>query len=271
MKVRQLLQKPSRASLRDRALLLAHLLGTDHKELYFMEGLEVPPEVEERFFRELSRLEEGYPLQYILGEWDFYGMTFFVEEGVLIPRPETEILVEEVLKRLPEDKPLLGLELGVGTGCISVSLLYYRTNLRMLGSDISLRALRLTRKNALRHGVSDRLLLFAGDLFTPLKPYPFDLLVSNPPYIPEAHWEKLPKSIRIEGYSSLIGGVRGWEFYERLAAGVADYLKPGGLIALEIGHDQGEVVRRLFEEKGFKVETIRDYSGQERVVLGWRY
>ncbi len=235
-----------------------------------MQDLEVPPQVEEGFFKDLRRLEEGYPIQYILGEWDFYGRTFFVKEGVLIPRPETEILVEEVLKRLPKSKLMLGLELGVGTGCISISLLCERSMLHMIGGDINLNALRLSKRNALRHGVSDRLLLFAGDLFKPLKPYPFDLIVSNPPYIPKGYWERLPKGVRLEGYTSLIGGEKGWEFYERISEAVRDYLKPEGLIALEIGHDQGEAVRRLFEEKGFMVDILKDYSGQERVMLGWK-
>ncbi len=236
-----------------------------------MEDLQVPTEVEERFFRELERLEGGYPLQYILGEWEFFGLSFFVEEGVLIPRPETEILVEEVLRRLPEGEPLLGLELGVGTGCISVSLLYHKPNLCIVGSDINIRALKLAKKNALRHGVSERLLLFAGDLFKALKPKAFDLLVSNPPYIPEEHWERLPEGVRLEGYSSLIGGRMGLELYEAIADVLTDFLKPGGLIALEIGHDQGRVVRGIFQKKGLNLEVIKDYSGQDRVVLGWRY
>lgn len=236
-----------------------------------MESLEVPPHIEEAFLKELERLEKGYPLQYVLGEWEFYGLSFYLEEGVLIPRPETEILVEEVLKRLPENKNLFGLELGVGTGCISINLLYYRSNLRMLGGDINLKALKLTKRNAIRHGVSDRLFLFAGDLFDPLKPYQFDFLVSNPPYIPKRYWEKLPEGVRLEGYSSLIGGEEGWEFYKKIAENVQNYLKPDGFIALEIGHDQGKVVRELFEKKGFKIQVIKDYSGQDRMVLGWKY
>lgn len=257
--------------LRDRLLLLAHLLKVDHKELYLMQEVEVPPQVEEAFYRELKRVEEGYPLQYVLGEWDFYGLTFFVEEGVLVPRPETEVLVEEVLRRLPADRPLMGLELGVGSGCISISLLHYRSNLRMVGGDINLRALKVAKKNAILHGVQDRFFLFAGDLFTPIKPFAFDLIVSNPPYIPEGLWESLPYSVKLEGRQSLIGGPKGWEFYERIATEVHRYTKSGSLVALEIGHDQGKVVRELFEKRGFCVEVLKDYSGQDRVVIAWRY
>ncbi len=236
-----------------------------------MEDLEVPLQVLESFLKDLERVEEGYPLQYILGEWDFYGRSFFVKEGVLIPRPETEVLVEEVLKRLPKGEPMVGLELGVGTGCISVSLLCERSNLRIIGVDINLEALRLSKKNALRHRVLDRFFLVGGDLFSPIKPYPFDLILSNPPYIPEEHWESLPIGVKLEGYTSLIGGQKGWEFYEKIASAIDNYLKPRGLIAFEIGHDQGEVVKKIFEEKGFKVNIIKDYSGQERVVLGWKF
>lgn len=209
MKIRELLSKHSKVSLKDRAHLLAHLLRINHKELYLIQDSEVPPQVEESFLKDLKKVEEGYPLQYVIGEWDFYGKTLYVEEGVLIPRPETELLVEEVLKRLPSSAKLLGLELGVGTGCISISLLLHRENLKMVANDINLRALRLARRNAKKHKVQERLFLFCGDLFQPIKKRAFDLLISNPPYIPESLWHSLPDGVRLEGYSSLIGGTKG--------------------------------------------------------------
>lgn len=235
-----------------------------------MEGLEVPREIEEAFFEGLKVLEEGYPLQYLLGEWEFYGKSFYVEEGVLIPRPETELLVEEVLKRLPKDKRLRGFEVGVGTGCISISLLLHRENLTMIANDINIKALRIAKKNAKRHGVSHRLLLFGGDLFEALRPTTFDFIISNPPYIPKGSWESLPESVKKEGYNSLIGGLKGWEFYERMARVMDSYLKKGGFFAFEIGHDQGKVVKGLFEDRCYKVCVLKDYAGQDRVVVGWR-
>ncbi|MEN3028614.1 MAG: peptide chain release factor N(5)-glutamine methyltransferase [Aquificaceae bacterium] len=271
MKVKELLFRPSKVHLRDRTYLLAHLLRVNHKELYLMEDLEVSPQVEEAYLKELKRVEEGYPLQYVLGEWDFYGHTFQVEEGVLIPRPETELLVEEALKRLPERRELLGLELGVGTGCISISLLLHRKNLRMVAGDISLKALRLAKRNAERHGVYDRLFLFCGDLFQPLKPKGFDFILSNPPYIPRRLWECLPEGLRIEGYNSLIAGMKGWEFYERISLELGNYLKRGGFFVFEIGHDQGKRVKGIFEGLGYSSEVLKDLQGQDRLVVGWRY
>lgn len=236
-----------------------------------MDDLEVPDVIRISYFEALKKLERGYPLQYILGEWDFYGRSFYVEEGVLIPRPETERLVEEVLKRIPKGIPLMGFEIGVGTGCISITLLLERENLKMLANDINVKALKIAKRNMERHGVSHRLLLFGGDLFEAIKPKRlFDFIVSNPPYIPKHQWGKLPRGVRIEGYNSLIGGVKGWEFYERIGELMHDYLKPNGFFAFEIGHDQGQRVKKLFEEKGYTVEVKKDYSGQDRVVVGWK-
>ncbi|MCS7262158.1 MAG: peptide chain release factor N(5)-glutamine methyltransferase [Aquificaceae bacterium] len=270
MKLRELLLKPSRVPLRDRALLLAHLLKLSHKELYLMEGLEVPPCTVQTFLEELTKLEQGYPLQYILGEWDFYGKTFRVREGVLIPRPETELLVEETLRRLPQGRELVGLELGVGTGCVSISLLLHREGLKMVAGDINPRALKLAKENAHLHGVSDRLLLFGGDLFRALKPQGFDFVVSNPPYVPADRWETLPEGVKLEGYNTLVGGVKGWEFYEKISQHISAYLKEAGFFAFEIGHDQGRVVRELFEKVGYCTEVLKDFAGQDRVVIGWR-
>ncbi|MFN7064641.1 MAG: peptide chain release factor N(5)-glutamine methyltransferase [Aquificaceae bacterium] len=251
-------------------LLLAHLLKINHKELYLLEELEVSKSVEESYLEGLRKLQEGYPLQYLLGEWDFYGRSFYVEEGVLIPRPETEILVEEILRRLPEGKNLKGLEIGVGTGCISITLLLQREGLKMFANDINLRALRLAKRNAQRYGIAHRFFLFGGDIFEAIKPTSFDLILSNPPYIPKSMWESLPKVVKREGYSSLIGGEKGWEFYKRIKESIGLYLKEEGFFAFEIGHDQATVVKNLFEAMGYKIEIIRDYSGQDRVVIGWR-
>lgn len=270
MKASQLLHQPSKVPLRDRLHLLAHLLKRDHREL-LLKDPHISSEVQERYLELLRKVEGGYPIQYVLGEWDFYGRSFWVEEGVLIPRPETELLVEELLKRLPKDRRLLGLELGVGTGCISITLLLEREKLFMLANDINLKALRLAKRNAKRHSVESRLFLFACDFFECLKPYRFDFVVSNPPYIPAHLWESLPAGVRLEGYKSLIGGVKGYEPYAYIGERIGYYLKEDGFFAFEIGHDQGRVVKEIFESKGFCVEVLKDYAQQDRVVVGWRY
>jgi release factor glutamine methyltransferase len=270
MKVKQLLQRPSRVSLRDRVLLLAHLLKRDHKELLLRLEEEIPKECEKLYLSSLRKLEEGYPLQYLIGEWDFYGRSFYVEEGVLIPRPETELLVEEVLKRVHKEKPVIGLEIGVGSGCISITLLLERERLKMFANDINLKALKLAKNNALRYGVEGRLLLFASDLFSSIRPFPFDFIVSNPPYIPEEYWDRLSTGVKLEGYPSLIAGKKGYELFERLSEEIGVYLSRGGFFALEIGHDQGQVVKDIFHKRGFHAQVYKDYSGQDRVVVGWK-
>ncbi len=232
--------------------------------------MEVPEDIEKAFFDKLKILESGYPVQYLLGEWEFFGKEFYVEEGVLIPRPETELLVEEVLKRLPKDVKLIGFEIGVGTGCISISLLLHCENLTMLANDVNIKALKLAKRNAQRHGVIHRLWLFGGDLFEAIKPTAFDFIVSNPPYIPMERWKSLPEGVKREGYTSLIGGQKGWEFYERISVKIDSYLKRDGFFTFEIGHDQGPIVRDIFKSKGYEVMVLKDYAGQDRVVVGWR-
>jgi len=221
----------------------------------------------EEYQRALAKLEEGYPLQYLLGEWDFYSRTFRVKEGVLIPRPETELLVEKTLENLQKDKEYVGLEIGVGSGCISITLLLERERLFMYGTDVNPIALEVSEENAQRHKVSHRLKLLYGKDFEPVKGMKFDFIVSNPPYIPESYWEKLPEGVKLEGRTSLIGGQKGWEFYERFSRQLKDHLKAGGFFVLEIGHDQAQVVRELL--KDYRVSIFKDYSGQDRVVVGW--
>ncbi|WP_079654167.1 peptide chain release factor N(5)-glutamine methyltransferase [Thermocrinis minervae] len=268
MKVKDLLSL-NKGSQRDRQLLLAHLLSKRPADVYLLMEEEVPQEIVQKYMSMLEALEE-LPLQYLIGEWDFMGRTFKVEEGILIPRPETELLVEKVLSLLEKDKDLLGFEIGVGTGCISISLLLERPRLRMYASDVQQKAIELARKNAQRYGVQDRLFLVLGDMFEPVKDMVFDFVVSNPPYIPKRMWEKLDPKVRKEGYLSLIGGEKGTEFYERFSKEVGKHLKEGGFFALEIGHDQGKVVRKLFEKEGFRVEVYKDLSGQDRLVVGWK-
>ncbi len=217
----------------------------------------------------LEKLKEGYPLQYLLGEWDFYGRAFKLVEGVLIPRPETELLVEKTLGLLEKTRDYVGLEIGVGSGCIAITLLLEREGVFMYGTDINPKALEVSQLNAEIHGVAHRLRLFQGKDFEPVKDMKFDFIVSNPPYIPEGYWEKLPQGVKLEGRESLIGGEKGWEFYERFSESVEKHLRNGGFFALEIGHDQGDVIKEIF--KNFRIEIFKDYSGQDRVVIGWKY
>ena len=238
-------------------------------DTYLLEDEILDPEITERFRTMMAERERGTPTAYIIGEWDFFGRTFKVKEGVLIPRPETEVLVEKVLDLIPPEAPWEGLDLGTGTGCIAVTLLAERPRLRMTAVDLNPDAVHLTSENAEIHGVLDRLEVLEGDMFQPVKGRVFDFIVANPPYIPARLWDTLPPEVRKEGRTSLIGGERGYEFYTRLAEEVKNFLKPGGFVALEIGHDQGEVVKGILGKVGLKVNIYKDYAGKDRVILGW--
>jgi len=269
MRVRQLLSKLPRDLRRDGEILLAHLLRIRPAELGLHLDREIPTEVVDTFEDLLRKRLEGVPVAYLIGEWDFFGRTFKVREGVLIPRPETEVLVEKVLELIPEEGEMIGFEIGGGTGCISITLLLERPKLSMVVDDINPKAIELIRENAELHGVADRIEILHGDMFEPVKGRRFDFIVSNPPYIPSKRWKELQPEVRREGKISLIGGERGYEFYERFSRDVRNHLKEGGFVALEIGHDQGKVVKNLLEGVGFKVMIYKDYAGQDRVVIGW--
>jgi release factor glutamine methyltransferase len=269
MKVRQLLKRVDPDLRRDARIILAHLLKVRVAELPLLEEDELDPDVADRFLSMLERRRGGTPVAYLIGEWDFFGRTFLVEEGVLIPRPETEILVERVLELIPKDASWTGLDLGTGTGCIAITLALERKNLRMVGVDLNPRAVDLARRNAEILRVRDRVRILEGDLFEPVGGMVFDFIVSNPPYVPANLWHELPPEVKAEGRLSLLGGEDGTEFFRRIAGRVREFLRPGGFLALEIGHDQGDEVRSLLEGVGLKVNIYKDLSGADRVVLGW--
>ncbi len=270
MRPRELINKLPPSLRRDGEIILSHLMGIRPAQLPLLLESDLPTDLVTKFKKLIEERQRGVPTAYLIGEWEFMGRVFKLKEGVLVPRPETELLVEKVLEHLPADKPLEGLDIGTGSGCIAVTLLLERPLMRMTATDINPRALEVALENARIHGVEDRLDILEGDLFTPVRGREFDLIVSNPPYIPSRMWDDLPEEVRREGELALLGGEKGWEFYERMADRVKDHLKEGGLLALEIGHDQGEVVKTLLTEGGFKeVMIYRDYSGQDRVVMAW--
>ena len=238
MKVRQLLQSLPSHLRRDGEIILAHLLRRRPGELYLLLEEDLSPEVEKDFRELIGKRKEGISVAHLIGEWDFYGRTFKVREGVFVPRPETELLVEKVLELLPKDREFEGFEIGGGTGAISITLLLERPKLRMVVDDINPKAIDLMMENARIHRVEDRLEILEGSMFEPVRGRVFEFVVSNPPYIPESAWESLPPEVRKEGRISLIGGGKGYEFYELLSKEAKRHLKKGGFVALEIGHDQ---------------------------------
>ena len=222
----------------------------------------------------IDKRKSSYPLQYILGEREFWGMDFKVSEGVLIPRQDTEILIEETLKKLKDNKHksnLKGFEIGVGSGIISITLLKEIETLTMIGVDINDKAIELTKANALKHEVSDRLCILNSNLFEKInKENQFDFIISNPPYIETKVIDSLQEDIKQhEPKLALDGGEDGLDFYRAIIEQSKSYISPEGFIAFEIGYNQAEAVKKIFVENGYPNVTIaKDLAGFDRVVIG---
>ncbi len=251
-------------ALRETRFILASLLNLRPLDLYLFPEREVP---EAAFLKALSARARGEPLAYILGEVNFYGRRFYVRPGVLIPRPETEILVEVFLEERLPPGPVL--ELGVGSGVIILTLLAERPTLKGVGVDISARALKLALENAGLHGLKERLFLVRGSWLGPLRPGPnFAALVSNPPYVSEAEWPALPREVReYEPREALLGGADGLLFIRKTLREGPAYLLPGGKIFLEIGYNQRDPVREICRNLGLEVYFRKDFSGIDRVAV----
>ena len=223
------------------------------------------PEVLNEYERVLEKRAEHVPLQYITGEQEFMGMTFKVNSNVLIPRQDTEVLVEEVLKALEPGMEVL--DVCTGSGCILLSILKNAPTVRGTGSDVSKQALLVAKENARLHGLEAEWV--RGNLFDNVSGR-FDVIVSNPPYIPQAQIPTLMPEVQLfEPLAALDGGVDGLDFYRRIAALAPEYLKEDGLLFFEIGCDQAEDVRRIMTESGFaELSVEKDLAGLERVVKG---
>lgn len=254
-------------------LLLSTLLNKSRTSLLADFAEPLTQTLWERYQSLLQRRAAGYPLQYLTGKQEFMSLEFLVTPDVLIPRSDTEVLVEKVLslKEIFKDKgkkPSI-IDVGTGSGAIAVSLAYYWREASVSAVDISLKALEIAKKNAERHGVK---MHFAfGDLLTPFndKGKKFDIIVSNPPYIATGEIESLPKDVQQEPILALDGGLTGLDYYQKLIPQAIDLLAEGGILVLEIGWDQGLKVKNLLTEYGFDdIEIIQDYGGRDRVVLG---
>src|SRR5262245_58641473 len=211
-------------------ILLAHVLTCPRIELVARSD-EVPDARSRTAFRDLvTRRAAGWPVAYLTGEREFYLLKFDVSPAVLIPRPETETLVQEALTRLKRMSNPAVLDLGTGSGCVAVSIAHQHKTARVTAVDVSPDATDVAKRNATKHGVADRVSVLVGDLFTPLPAGPaFDMVVSNPPYVTAAEWVELPVDVREhEPRVALDGGPDGLAFYRRIAAGTAAHLRTGG-------------------------------------------
>ena len=250
----------------DAWLLLAMACRINHTYYYVHMDEEMSQEQIREYQALLSKRAERIPLQYIVGEQEFMGLTFLVNEHVLIPRQDTEVLVEEVMKNLHDGFRIL--DLCTGSGCILLSLLHYSNDCSGVGADLSEEALEVARKNAEQLGENSALFV-QGDLFAPVEGK-FEIIVSNPPYICSDVIPTLMEEVREhEPMQALDGGADGLDFYRKIIQGAKEHLCGGGQLFFEIGYDQGEAVQRLMEQAGYReVECVQDFAGLDRVVFG---
>ena len=225
--------------------------------------------LQRKFNDAIERLKSGEPVQYIVGECEFMSLTFEVNSKTLIPRSDTEILVESVFELCKDKENVRILEIGSGSGCVAVSLAHLLQNSKVVSLDISDEALLVARGNAEKNGVFERVEFIRHDImggFPNLKHLP-DAVVSNPPYIPHADIEKLEKKVKaFEPLTALDGGVDGLDFYRFISKNAP--LKDGGLLAFEVGINQAEAVAMLMEKRFSDITITKDLSGIDRVVTG---
>jgi len=255
-------------------ILLAHVLACKKVDLLVRYD-EPPDEAARTAFRALiKRRVDGWPVAYLVGFREFYMLAFEVSPAVLVPRPETETLVAEALRLLKASPAPTVLDLCTGSGCIAVSVAHQKKDARVTAADVSPDALDVAKRNAARHGVADRVAFLQGDLFAPLPARAtFDAVLSNPPYVTPAELATLAPDVRDhEPRLALDGGPDGLAFYRRIAAGVGPFLKPGGVLMVEIGYTQDEAVRALIAGRPeLDVgKTLKDAAGLPRVVTAKR-
>jgi release factor glutamine methyltransferase len=285
-------------------LLLMHALGRDRAWMYAHPEALVDPAAAEKFLALVARRAAGEPVQYLTGKQEFWGLEFEVTPAVLIPRPETEHVMEAALARLGERgikihmdtgaprETLRVADVGTGSGCLAVALAWELPHAEVLATDISAPALQVARRNAARHGVAERIHFLQRDLLTGLENSDptsigarpgtpgsahagglFDLIVSNPPYIARDDAAQLQREVRDhEPHAALFGGPTGVEMYQRLIDQARDLLRDRGILVLELGHDSAEHVRGIFDsQQGWtKVAITMDLAGNPRVLAAER-
>ncbi|GFN36859.1 release factor glutamine methyltransferase [Tepidimicrobium xylanilyticum] len=255
-------------------LLLSRLLKVDKIYIYTHGKEKVSEPVVEKFLELIEKRAKGYPIQYIINEKEFMGLDFYVEEGVLIPRSDTEILVDYVLGYIDnkyKNKSINLLDLGFGSGAIALSVAYYRSSVTVYGVDMYDAPIRVAEINKERFKLTN-VHLFKGDLFQGIKDVKekFHIIASNPPYIPSDDIDKLQDEIKYyEPREALDGGSDGLNFYRRIIPESKKYLTDEGLLIFEIGYDQGQSVKNMLLVEGFvNVNILKDLQGLDRVVLG---
>jgi release factor glutamine methyltransferase len=252
----------------DIRILLEHVLNVDRAWLLTHDDQEVGGESGLRYESLLAHRLAGEPIAYIVGRREFYGRPFKVGPSVLIPRPETELLVEAALERLPRDRPARILDLGTGSGCIAITIALERPDFEVLAVDVSMAALELAKENACRLGASNVRFL-VGDWYAQLGSAVFDMIISNPPYIANGDFHLSNGDLRHEPWCALASGPVGLDAINTIVAGAIDRLHPHGWLILEHGYDQANACRALLNQADLsQIFTLADLAGQTRVTGG---
>jgi release factor glutamine methyltransferase len=250
-------------------ILLAHCLGLKRIDLYLNYDRPLNERELSTYRSLLSRRAQHYPLQYLTGEVEFYSSRFLLAEGVFIPRPETEVLVERVKEAI--EREAMVADIGTGCGVIAISLAKIFPLARFYASDIFEDAIRVAKDNAVKNRVEERITFLLGDLLAPFKGLEgkLDAVVSNPPYIPGDKLDNLPDEVRLyEPKAAVDGGKGGTEIQKRIISEAWPYLREGGILALEVGDLQSKRVMSLMEGRYGRIEVFPDLNGIKRVVMG---
>jgi len=252
-------------------LLLTHVLELRRIELYTEFDRVLSPAELASLRALIKRAGEHEPVGYLVGKSEFYSIEFDVGPGCLIPRPETELLVQHAIETIrgQEGTPQV-LDLCTGSGCIAVALAKNCDRIRVTATDIASETIAIARANIHKHSLSERIELLQGDLWAPLAQRRFDLVLSNPPYVSNAEFEGLDRNVKdYEPELALRAGAEGLEFYRRILQNVGDHLRPEGVLMMEMGYEQGTVLRQLIGQTGLfgEIALEKDFQGHERLVL----
>lgn len=250
-------------------LIVMSAVGINRTQLVLDSRRDVTGEQRERVSEMVKRRQSGEPLQYILGECEFMSLDFYVESGVLIPRSDTETLVEAVIEKTDENKNMKILDICTGSGCIGISTAHFRSSAYVDLIDISDKAIEIAKKNIVRNNVQSRVKVQKMDILNEYPSEKYDIVVSNPPYIETEVINTLQTEVKNhEPRLALDGGEDGLIFYRRITEIAPEILKKGGMLAFEIGYNQGKAVSALMGKNFCDVRIIQDFSKNDRVVTG---